>query len=207
MGTDQEAFWAGKFGTEYIARNDSPGLLASNVALFAKILHQVGPLSSVLEIGSNIGLNLSALAQLFPHQERTGIEINADAHSALETNPHVANAILGSLGEVDLDAQFDLVLSKTVLIHIDPSRLPLVYQRIANWSRRYVLLIEYYNPAPVEVTYRGHSKKLFKRDFAGEFLDQIEGFVLADFGFAYHRALPHPQDDLTWFLLERQPSA
>lgn len=29
--TEQEAFWAGDFGTEYIGRNDSDQLLASNL--------------------------------------------------------------------------------------------------------------------------------------------------------------------------------
>lgn len=204
MGTDQEAFWAGEFGKDYIKRNDSPELLASKVALFAQILRQVGPLQSVLEIGANIGLNLSALARLFPNQERTGVEINSAAHAALQANPDASNAILGAVTEVDIEAQFDLVLSTGVLIHLLPNSLPVVYDHIASWTRRYFLLIEYYSPSPVEIPYRGHSGKLFKRDFAGEFLDSVEGFELSDYGFAYHRAQPHPQDDLTWFLLERK---
>ena len=36
--TDQEAFWAGNFGTEYIARNNSQQLLAANLNLFSKAL-------------------------------------------------------------------------------------------------------------------------------------------------------------------------
>jgi spore coat polysaccharide biosynthesis protein SpsF len=38
--TDQEAFWAGDFGTEYINRNQSAQLLASNLNLFSKVLSQ-----------------------------------------------------------------------------------------------------------------------------------------------------------------------
>ena len=33
--TEQENFWAGKFGTEYIRRNTGAALLASNLAFFS----------------------------------------------------------------------------------------------------------------------------------------------------------------------------
>jgi spore coat polysaccharide biosynthesis protein SpsF len=46
--TTQEAFWAGSFGTEYIARNDSNLLLASNLKLFSKALTQAGKISSCM---------------------------------------------------------------------------------------------------------------------------------------------------------------
>ena len=62
---------------------------------------------------------------------------------------------------------------------------------------------EYYNPSPVELPYRGHEGKLFKRDFAGELMDRHSTLTLVDYGFAYHRDNCFPQDDLTWFLLEK----
>ena len=36
--TDQEEFWAGVFGDEYIERNKGGTLLASNLNFFSKIL-------------------------------------------------------------------------------------------------------------------------------------------------------------------------
>ena len=36
--TDQEIFWAGNFGDEYISRNKSDELLASNLNFFSKAL-------------------------------------------------------------------------------------------------------------------------------------------------------------------------
>ena len=36
--TPQEQFWAGEFGTDYIARNRSDALLASNLAFVSKAL-------------------------------------------------------------------------------------------------------------------------------------------------------------------------
>jgi len=39
--TAQESFWAGDFGAEYIARNQSADLLAANIAFFSRALQRV----------------------------------------------------------------------------------------------------------------------------------------------------------------------
>ena len=70
-------------------------------------------------------------------------------------------------------------------------------------SHRYICIAEYYNPTPVEVPYRGHQNKMFKRDFAGEMLDKFQDLRLLDYGFVYHRDTQFPQDDVNWFLLEK----
>jgi len=61
---------------------------------------------------------------------------------------------------------------------------------------------EYYNPSPVSVPYRGHQDRLFKRDFAGDLIEGY-GLKLVDYGFIYKRDTWAPQDDVTWFLLEK----
>ena len=40
--TQQEEFWAGDFGTDYVSRNQGPQLLASNLNFFARALRQAG---------------------------------------------------------------------------------------------------------------------------------------------------------------------
>ena len=90
-----------------------------------------------------------------------------------------------------------------VLIHIDPKYLPVVYENIYKSTRRYILIGEYYSRQPEEVLYRGHKKKLFKRDFAGEMLDQYLDLRLVDYGFFYHKDQSTNLDDITWFLLEK----
>jgi len=47
--TEQEEFWAGQFGTDYIARNTGPELLASNLAFFCKALARAGHLPVTLD--------------------------------------------------------------------------------------------------------------------------------------------------------------
>jgi spore coat polysaccharide biosynthesis protein SpsF len=53
------------------------------------------------------------------------------------------------------------------------------------------------------VNYRGNENRLFKRDFAGELINKFD-MNLIDYGFTYHRDKHFPQDDLTWFLLEKK---
>jgi spore coat polysaccharide biosynthesis protein SpsF len=79
-----------------------------------------------------------------------------------------------------------------------------VYDKLHAATGRYLLVAEYYNPQPVAIPYRGHGDRLFKRDFAGEILERHRGLQLVDYGFAYRRDPQFPQDDITWFLLERK---
>ena len=64
-------------------------------------------------------------------------------------------------------------------------------------------MIEYYNPSPVAIMYRGHDDRLFKRDFCGELLDKYKDLELVDYGFCYRRDPVFQQDDMTWFLMRK----
>lgn len=201
--TEQEAFWAGEFGSEYILRNQGDALLSSNLNFFAKALQAVRGIKSCIEFGANIGMNLKALKLLHPSLELHAIEINSDAAQELtHVIPH-DNVYHSSILEFSAQRAWDLVLIKGVLIHIHPNELPQVYDKLVSSTCRYLLVAEYYNPAPVSIPYRGHSDRLFKRDFAGDILDRYPQMQLVDYGFAYRRDPNFPQDDITWFLLEK----
>lgn len=201
--TEQESFWAGEFGTEYIRRNQGAELLSSNLAFFSQALRSAHKPKDCIEFGANIGMNLKALRLLYPQQEQFAIEINADAVAELRTILPPENVFHTSILDYSPVQRFDLVLIKGVLIHINPDYLPQVYETLYQSTGRYLLIHEYYNPTPVQVSYRGHSDRLFKRDFCGEILDHYPDFELIDYGFVYHRDPNFPQDDTTWFLLER----
>ena len=206
--TEQEEFWAGKFGTEYSDRNVGANILASNIALFADIFKRTPKLNSVIEFGANIGLNLRALDLLYPGLEQVAVEINEAA--AKKINDALPNSKVFNLAISDFDPGMlsngpgDLALIKGVLIHINPDQLRMVYKKLYESTNKFILICEYYNPKPDTVSYRGHSDKLFRRDFAGEMLDTYADLKLVNYGFAYHRDPSFPQDDLTWFLIERK---
>lgn len=202
--TEQEKFWAGEFGTDYISRNQGDALLASNLDFFAKALRGVREVKTCIEFGANIGMNLKALKLLHPGFEQFGIEINAEAAEQLANVIPSENVHHASILEFQPDRVWDLVLIKGVLIHINPEMLPYVYDKLVTASGRYLLVAEYYNPAPVAIPYRGHTDRLFKRDFAGEIMDRYPQMRLVDYGFVYRRDPNFPQDDITWFLMEKQ---
>lgn len=202
--TEQESFWAGGFGKDYTERNQGAQLHAGNLAFFSKIVERVRGVKSVLELGANRGMNLQALRTLIPDSDLAGIEINPEAAQILETSGF--KAYRGSILDFQLDEQRDLTFTKGVLIHINPDALPKVYDLLHAAAKRYVLVAEYYNPAPVEISYRGHTGKLFKRDFAGELMERHKDLRLVEYGFLYRRDPVFPQDDITWFLMEKTPT-
>jgi pseudaminic acid biosynthesis-associated methylase len=202
--TEQEAFWAGDFGTEYIKRNQGDALLASNLDFFAKALHAARGVESCIEFGANIGMNLKALKLLHPEQEQHGIEINADAARELALIIPPTQVHYSSILDFNPQRTWDLALIKGVLIHINPDELPQVYDKLVAACEKYLLVAEYYNPTPVAIPYRGHTDRLFKRDFAGEIMDRHPQMELIDYGFAYRRDPNFPQDDITWFLMGKR---
>ncbi|RON47012.1 pseudaminic acid biosynthesis-associated methylase [Pseudomonas frederiksbergensis] len=202
--SEQEKFWQGDFGNQYVERNVGQPLVAANLALLAKALTRAGRIDSLVELGTNAGNNLQALHQLLPQCELFGVEINASAYAQAQALD-IAHIWHGSLFDFPRERTFDLTLSKGVLIHLAPELLPAAYAQLYELSQRYILIAEYYNRVPVEVSYRGNSGKLFKRDFAGEMLDRYDDLKLVDYGFGYHRDPQFPVDDITWFLLEKRP--
>jgi pseudaminic acid biosynthesis-associated methylase len=198
---NQEEFWAGDFGTEYIDRNQDEKLLSSNIHFFSNILARIpNSPESIIELGANVGMNIKAIRQLLPKAKFTGVEINKSACEKLrELDCAVHNV---PISELKLNKKFDLVLSKGVLIHINPDDLNDIYKKMYEMSSKWILIAEYYNPVPVVVDYRGHLDKLFKRDFAGELLSQFKDLELTATGFSYHLD-PFPQDDITWFLIRK----
>lgn len=201
MLTEQEKFWQEEFGDEYTERNKGDSIIAGNIALFAKILARTGRVRSVLEFGAGSGNNLKAIKAIMPGVSLSAVEINKKAAQELWSIAYVFGT--RSILEWDIERPVaDLTLSKGLLIHIEPSMLPVAYDALYGASMDYICLVEYYNPTPVEVPYRGHKGKLFKRDFAGDMLDRYDNLKLVDYGFVYHRD-KFKQDDVHWWVLQK----
>jgi pseudaminic acid biosynthesis-associated methylase len=185
--TEQENFWSSEFGDNYIDRNQN---YIVNIPFFSKVISRTFGVKSVIEFGCNVGLNLMALNNLLPRCELTGVEINSKAANEL-SKWGGCNVINESIFDYKDSKKYDLSMIKGVLIHINPDMLNNVYEKLYDSSDRYILVAEYYNPTPVNISYRGYNDRLFKRDFAGEMLDKYSDLELVDYGFLYHRDKPY----------------
>lgn len=198
--TAQEEFWSGEFGDQYTERNQI--VPATIKGFFASVLSKTYGVRSICELGANKGHNLEAIYSLSDNYELTGVELNRSAYEKMAEKPYIRsyNSLIQNFSS---QSHFDFVFTCGVLIHIHPDDLPLVYDKMFQLSNRYILINEYFSQFPVELEYRGYSEKLFKRDFAGELLDQFNGRLsVVDYGFLWER-LASPWDNLTWFLLEK----
>jgi len=202
----QEQFWKGEFGSQYIKRNSSDKLFDSNCAFFRKALAKADDWSSVIEFGANIGINLRALRSFIPNLSGLAIEINHDACKLLRDLKHIADIEVfeGSALDYSVMTQYDLALTKGFLIHIAPENLPEIYRKIYHSSRRYILICEYFNPIPVAVNYQGNSNVLWKRDFADDLLEMFPALEVIDYGFVWDQDPIMPQDNITYFLMEKK---
>jgi pseudaminic acid biosynthesis-associated methylase len=203
--SEQESFWAGEFGNEYARRNAGfdPAL---EERAWNKMLSCLVPadLKSVLECGSNIGRNLVTLRRILPQAELSLIEINEESFKTAVQRVNPRHSFKGSILESNLPAgAFDLVFTSGVLIHIHPDNLEANCRKMVEYSRKYVLISEYFNRTSVAIDYRGEKGKLFKRDFGGFMMDHFPVRWL-DYGFLWGREFdPGGFDDCTWWVFEK----
>ena len=127
--TPQEQLWAGEFGNDYIIRNQGGALVASNRALFDKILSRTQGVNSAIEFGANIGNNLRALRDLLPEAELHSVEINATAAAEIAAWGG-ATVEVASLLDFEPSRQWELAFTKGVLIHLPPEALPDIYDKL-----------------------------------------------------------------------------
>ena len=200
---EQETFWKSEFGDDYILRNSLNENLEMRTAEFRKFFLSVNEIDSVLEFGTNVGTNLEVIKSFFPNAELHGNEINENAIKELAKVIPDKNIHKGSMVDLEINQQFDLVMTRGVLIHLNPNDLNNAYNQLYKYSKKYILIVEYFSKQPAEIEYRGNKNKLFKRDFCRELLDNYNDLKLVDYGFLYSSDNQFSFDDNNWFLLEK----
>jgi pseudaminic acid biosynthesis-associated methylase len=164
MLTEQEQFWQGEFGRSYTERNADLNWRA-RIPFWRDIIDLTKP-RSVLEAGCNIGSNLKAIRNINPMIALWGCDINQVAiEEAGDAGLSVVNASLFDLKKEWPEYGFDLVATVGVLIHVAPEDLGRAVDSIISVSNRYVLAVEYADETEVEVNYRGHAQRLWRRPF------------------------------------------
>jgi pseudaminic acid biosynthesis-associated methylase len=186
--TTQTATWKGDFGREYTDRNtvDVEALQSVYLKNYGITRRQINEAflrdipkdASLLEVGCNAG-NQLILLQRMGYSRLSGVELQPYALEMARTRTRNISLKQGSaLALPYADAAFDLVFTSGVLIHIAPENLPRALDEIYRCSRSYIWGLEYYSPEVTEVNYRGHSRLLWKMDYARRYLERFEDLEL-----------------------------
>lgn len=195
---EQTEFWRGEFGDEYTARQED--MIYKNIHFFINFSHTLTNVESLIEFGAGSGMNLIAIENMFNIQT-TGIEVNKMAHRLLSNISGVQAINACFLEDNFISYGYDMSMTKGVLIHIEPSNLRKAYERLYASSKKYILIAEYFSVQPREIEYRGHTGKMWARDFGGEMLDMFSDLKLIDCRFHYNRLTG--QDNLTSWLFKK----
>lgn len=158
--------WAGEFGNAYTTRNRVDW--RKRVPFWYEILRYLD-VRSILEVGCNVGFNLTAIRAAYPFIGLHGIDVNNEA--LLEARAAGFDVRHAEGKDVEAVVPFDLVATVGVLIHVPPADLEKTMQSIVRASRRYVLAVEYEAEQEEEIEYRGQKGLLWKRPFGKLYQD------------------------------------
>jgi spore coat polysaccharide biosynthesis protein SpsF len=150
---EQEQFWAGQFGNDYIERNNYD-LLPTSTEATRRQFRTLSAIRSVIEIDPNIGLNLVAINSLMPDTKLAAIEINGAAVKRLKELQVVTELYGDSILDFEPTKTYDVVLLVGILQHINPEQLTVVYDKIYSMSKRFIIVSDYFSPTPT-LRYRG----------------------------------------------------
>jgi pseudaminic acid biosynthesis-associated methylase len=180
MLTEQEQFWKGDFGDQYVGRHKELDWRA-RVPFWQFVLDLTKP-RSILEVGCNAGGNMKAIREATKGgrlQALWGCDVNPTAIAeAGDAGLSVVNASLFDLATEWPVGKFDLTFTCGVLIHVAPEDQSRAMDQIIAVSGRYVVAVEYADDKEVEVEYRGNAKRLWRRPFGR--LYQEKGLTLIE---------------------------
>jgi len=201
---EQQIFWQKEYAKEYLTKNDNFDLEAG-IKCWAKMLERAEPVESLLECGSNIGRNIGFLNYVLPLCKKSIIEISPEAYSIVTSRHHIDQSFNGPIVESSFAKEsFDLVYTIGVLIHIHPDDLLANMKKMFEYSRKYILIGEYFNRTPTMIEYQGQKDRLFKSDFGKTFMENHK-VKLVDYGFLWGHLYDNAGfDDITYWLFEKE---
>lgn len=188
MNNEQEKFWKGNFGNNYISRNKFRsqkefdnfyirryGETKKNINL--KFLKGINKNKPILEVGCNIGNQLKIFEDI-GFKKLFGIDINIKSLKKAKKNINL-NIIESSGFDIPFkDNYFNLVFTNNVLIHIHPKNLDKIFDEIYRVSNKYIFGFEYFNNKLIEIKYRNYKNKLWKGDYANILLKKYKNLRL-----------------------------
>lgn len=202
--------WSGEFGDAYQVRNASSWPSIKNRArLFETVFETMEKKcngafpSSILEVGGGAGDNLRAIDMIYERSKMPIKLLSCDPHEgAREAMADIAEVKAGIIEELPYsDDAADMVFTSGVLVHVPPEKLTRAMSEVLRVSRRWILSVEYFNPTPQEVPYRGNTGMLWRRDFGEAWLDLAPALKIVGNGFAWKRTTG--LDNVSWWLFEK----
>lgn len=153
MGEFAEAWWTKLLHHEVMSywntRNDPHRFF------LLKELEGLLPFSSILEVGSNCGPNLSVIAKRFPNVVVRGVDVNPLAvkmGNALLAQEGIRNAkiVTGSAGDLSqfADKSFDIAFTNAVLVHVGSDKIEEVVREMLRVAKKALVLVERHRERP-----------------------------------------------------------
>ena len=204
--TEQLKYWTGEFSGNYIERNKLREEHINNAeTVFNRIIANL-ELKSVLEIGSNIGINLLGIRKIFGEKIKLyAVEPNKKAFEIItnDTKINLEKSYNCDTSDIPLpDNSIDIVFTNGVLIHIHPNNLKQAISEIVRISKKYILCSEYFSHKPCMINYRGQENLLFKRDFGKYYLEFFPDLQMVSYGFLWQEEFRY-FDNLNWWLFKK----
>lgn len=199
--------WKGDFGDEYTDRNEiTDENLAQRVFLWSEIFKTSISYTKeefrMLEVGSNIGINLAAILKTMHRPcKLCALEPNEKAKKRIPFNVPGVTLVNGEASDImAISGEFDFVFTSGVLIHMDYEYLKKAMAEIYRVSNRFILCIEYFAAEPTSKTYRYVNDFIHLRDYGSLWLDN-HPLRCINYGFFWKRVTG--LDNLTWWLFEK----
>jgi len=205
LNNEQEKFWATTYADDYIKKNSNFDHRLGAEAWRKMLKEAQSGVSNYLECGCNIGRNIEQIRLVLPDAKPSIIEISEPAFRFVTGRYDFEHAYNGSILESEFEKEsFDLVFTMGVLIHINPDQLLEHMEKMLGYSRKYILIGEYFNRTPMTIEYQGEKNKLFKRDFGKLFIGNFKVKLLG-YGFLWDYIYGSAGfDDITWWLFEKR---
>ena len=183
--SEQRKIWMGSFGDDYIDRSlsvesvnkrfiEQKGISLENI--ITNFFSDIDRNCSILELGCNVGLNLSILKKM-GFKKLSGVEINEKAYEIAKTNHPEIKFYNSSIEEFNPNQKFDLVFTAGVLIHINPKTIPNVISKIIKLTNKFIFGLEYYSEETVEISYRGKENSCWKQNYPQFYLNSDKSLV------------------------------
>lgn len=126
------------------------------------MLVKTADVNSYLECGCNIDRNIGFLQIGLVNVQQTLIEISPESYQIAVSSYSPQQSLNGAILDSIFSAfSFDLVFTMEVLIHIHPYDLLTNMSKMFSYSKKYILIGEYFNRMPVMIEYQERQNKLF----------------------------------------------